>query len=502
MQGATLGDMARGSAVMIAMRWCVRLIGLVSTMILARLLTPQDFGVVAMATVFVGFIELFSFMNFDLALIRIVDSDRSHYDTAWTLQAILGLSLSLFIASLAPVSAWYFEEPRLALVVRVLAANSFLQGLSNIGLADFRKNMEFHRDLQFNVYSRLITFIATMVAVALARNYWALVTGLLVGNVARMVLSYVMHPFRPRFDLSRRSDILSFSSWMLLFQIGTYLRNRIDTIVVGRITAAGVVGMYNVAYELSSMPTNELIIPTGRALFPAYAQLAGDRRALRTALQTSLGFFFTIVMPVCLGMTVVAPFLVRVVLGDQWASAAPLMSVLTFAGGFNGISHVIATFHAANGRERFTAALTWGNAILLLPALLIGSQLWGVPGIAGSRAVVSFLVLIVALASVVQTRILSGTDIVRSAWRPATSAAAMSAVLRMASPHFTSPLAELLVDAVVGGSTFFLVMAGLWYVSGRPEGVESMSFAFLGDLRRAVLARGRRYEAKAGGGSS
>lgn len=489
MQHVMIGDMARGSAMMIAMRWCVRLIGLVSTMILARLLTPQDFGVVAMATVFVGFIELFSFMNFDLALIRLTDADRSHYDTAWTLQAILGLGLSVFIASLAQVAAWYFEEPRLAIVVRVLAANSLLQGFCNIGLADFRKNMEFHRDLEFNVYSRLLTFVATMIAVVIARNYWALVTGLLVGNLARLVLSYVMHPFRPRPSLSRKREILSFSSWMLLFQIGTYLRNRFDTIVVGRITTAGVVGMYNVAYELSSMPTNELIIPTGRALFPAYAQMSGDRHALRTALMTALAFVFAVVMPVCAGMMIVAPFLVRVVLGEQWASAAPLMSVLTFAGGFSGISHVIATFHAADGRERLTAALTWGNALVLLPALLIGSHYWGVPGIATCRALVSLFVLLVALASVVVTGVLSGGEILRAIWRPTASAIAMIGVLHLVSQHFTNPLIALVSLALLGGGAFVFAAVGLWYASGRPDGVESTCLELLRRLPRSAMAR-------------
>ena len=179
-QPSILGHMARGSAVMIVMRWSMRLIGVVSTMILARLLTPLDFGVVAMATIFVGFIELFSLMSFDLALIRIPEPDREDYDTAWTLQAILGAVLTLLILAFAPVAAWYFNEPRLAIVVRLLAGNSFLQGLSNIGLADFRKNLDFQRDLRFNVYSRLIVFVATMAVAFPLRNYWALVTGLIV----------------------------------------------------------------------------------------------------------------------------------------------------------------------------------------------------------------------------------------------------------------------------------------------------------------------------------
>ncbi len=487
-QPAILGDMARGSAIMIVMRWSMRLIGLVSTMILARLLTPQDFGVVAMATVFVGFIELFSFMSFDLALIRIQDPDREDYDTAWTLQAILGAVLSLLILVLAPIAAWYFDDPRLATVIRLLAVNSLLQGLTNIGLADFRRNLDFQRDLRFNVYSRLIVFVATMAAAVQARNYWALVTGLLVGNTARLVLSYAMHPYRPRFRLSRSGDILSFSSWMLMFHVGTYLRNRLDTILVARLTAASSVGMYHVASELSSMPTNELVIPTGRALFPAYAQLAQDPGALRTAFQAVLGFFFAVVIPVCAGVTLVSPYLVRVVLGEQWVDAAPLVSMLTFAGGFGAISHVIGTFHAAHGRERFTAALTWINVLLLAPALVLGAKYGGVPGIAGGRVAVSCAVLALATYSVARTSAVTGKDIFQCFWRPALASVAMAAILASARLAFVSPFASLVANSVAGVCCFAAAYYGLWWVSGRPPGVESMGL----DALHALVRRARR----------
>jgi O-antigen/teichoic acid export membrane protein len=476
-QPAILGDMARGSAVMILMRWSIRLIGVVSTMILARLLTPQDFGVVAIATVFVGFIELFSFLSFDLALIRIPEPDREDYDTAWTLQVILGAVLSLTIVAAAPFAASYFSEPRLLAVVRLLAVNSLLQGLSNIGLADFRKNLDFQKDLRFNVYSRLIVFAATMLVAFFIRNYWALVTGLIAGNTVRLVLSYLMHPFRPRFGLKRSRQILSFSSWMLLFHVGTYFRNRLDTLLVARLTGASSVGVYNVASELSAMPTNELVVPTGRALFPAYAHLAREPESLRAAFRTVLGFFFTVVLPICAGMNAVAPHLVRVVLGDKWMAAAPLVSLLTFAGGFNAIAHVIGTFHAADGRERFSATLNWMNVAALVPALAIGAN-WGVPGIAGSRVVVSCLVLAIAVYSVVRTTVMTGKDFLEVFWRPALSAAVMAALLWGMRLELRSPLAALLVNSSIGLLSFVAVSYSLWWLSARPPGVESIALDF------------------------
>ncbi len=451
----------------------MRLIGLVNTMTLARLLTPQDFGVVAMATVFVGFIEIFSFMSFDLSLIRIQKPDKEHYDTAWTLQAIVGIFVSLLIVAVAPAAAWYFGEPRLAMVIRLMAANSLLQGLSNIGLVDFRRNLDFYRDLRFNVWSKLIVVITTISVAIFLRNYWALVTGLLIGSVGGLVLSYAMHPYRPSFRLTKTREILSFSTWMLLFHVGTYFRNRLDTIVVARMSAASSVGTYNVAYELSSMPTNELVIPTGRALFPAYAQLAHDPEALRTAFQHVIGFFFAVVAPLCTGMTIVAPDLVHVILGKQWLDAAPLVSMLTFAGGFNAISHVVGTFHAAHGRERFTATLTWINVAVLMPALFVGGTYWGIPGVARGRVLVSGVILALAMYSVAWTRVISGRDILLCLWRPAISALFMGAVLRIGHFKYDNPLLSLTVTSFVGVICFVAVYYGLWWACGRPPGVEA-----------------------------
>ena len=139
---------------------------------------------------------------------------------------------------------------------------------------------------------------------------------------------------------------------MLLFHVGTYFRNRLDTILVA-LAAANSVGIYYVSSELLRHAHERVGDSDGTCSLPAYAQLAGEPQALRAAFRAVLGFFFTVVMPICAGTVVVAPFLVRVVLGERWADAGPLVSMLTFAGGFNAISHVIGTSHAAHGSEGF-----------------------------------------------------------------------------------------------------------------------------------------------------
>ncbi len=144
-----------GSVWMIAMRWSMRLLGLVSTAILARLLTPEDFGLVAMSAFAVGFIEVFSQLGVELVLIRHPNPQRRHYDTAWTFNLLTGLILGGLMVLVAPLAAAYFEEPRVEQVLWVLAAAPLVKGAVNIGIVDFRRDLRFAKDFQYHFITRI-----------------------------------------------------------------------------------------------------------------------------------------------------------------------------------------------------------------------------------------------------------------------------------------------------------------------------------------------------------
>ena len=167
------GHMLRGSIWMLAMRWGIRGIGLISTVILARLLTPEDFGIVAMAMIVVGFIELFGAMGVDLALIRNPTATRAHYDSAWTLEIFQGAALAMAVILVAPFASAYFDEPRLSPVMQVLALRALVGGFENVGVVAFRKDFDFAKDFQFGVYKKLLSFALTVIFAFVLRNYWA-----------------------------------------------------------------------------------------------------------------------------------------------------------------------------------------------------------------------------------------------------------------------------------------------------------------------------------------
>src|SRR5512134_3908634 len=169
-----------------------RSLGLVSTLILARLLVPGDFGLVAMAMSVIGIVELASAFSFEVALIQKDRPERRHYDTAWTLNVMLGAVCALITALLAYPAAAFYGEDRLMPVMLVLAVAWLAASFENVGTVDFRRTMNFSKEFAFLTSKKLVSFVVTVSLAFALQSYWALVAGAVVGRFTGLVLSFVM----------------------------------------------------------------------------------------------------------------------------------------------------------------------------------------------------------------------------------------------------------------------------------------------------------------------
>jgi O-antigen/teichoic acid export membrane protein len=273
--------MAQGAIWMVAFKLIDRSIGLLSTLILARLLTPENFGIVAMATSFIAVLELIGAFGFDMALIQRRDATREHYDTAWTFSVIFGAVLCVLLVAFAYPIAHFYKHEELVAVICTLAFGSLLQGFQNVGVVAFRKDMEFNKEFRFLATKKLVTFPLTITLAFVLENYWALVIGMTAGRLVDLVLSYRFHPYRPKFCLAAAGDLLHFSKWLLLLNVLQFLRDRSSDFVIGRFAGPGPLGLFSVSYELANMPGTELVAPINRAVYPAYARIAQDRESSR-----------------------------------------------------------------------------------------------------------------------------------------------------------------------------------------------------------------------------
>ena len=315
----------RGSAWSIGLRWSVRLTGLVSTVILARLLTPSDYGIVAIAALIVGTLEIFTQTGQYNAIVRHPDPTREHYDSVWTVSLLLGLGLGVTIWTMTPLTTAYFHEPRAKLVVEILALRTMMRGLQNVGIINFARRLNFRRQFYFSVIPELISFVVTIGFAIALRNYWALVIGIMSQDTATIVLSYIMDPYRPRICFSKVREIWSFSIWSLFKNLGNYVNGQIDKIAIGGFAGAAAMGRYDVARDLAISPSQELINPVVSTLLPVMAKVQDDREKRRELYMSTLAWSALICTSASVGVAVVAEDMVDLVLGPKWHDVWPLM---------------------------------------------------------------------------------------------------------------------------------------------------------------------------------
>jgi O-antigen/teichoic acid export membrane protein len=477
--------MRKGSLWMIALRWAIRLIGLVSTIILARILSPRDFGIVAMAMIVVGMLEIFNQTGQLLVLIRLPNPTKAHYDTAWTVSAMIGVGIALSILLVAPFTVSYFHEPRAIAVMQCLALRALLGGVENVGTIDFRRDLNFGRFFVYNVYPKLISFVVTLVAAFLLRNYWALVLGILTGQFARVAMSYIMHPHRPRFTLSKVSEIWSFSIWAFVRNIGTYLQTQLDRIVVGGISGSPMMGRYAVASDVASSPSREINEPMVAVLYPVMSRLQHDKTALHDVFLRTLGWTAVICISTSVGVALVAEDMADLVLGPKWAGIGPLMAWLSIGAGIIGLSSGAYSLFDALGVPHVGARMIWIRLVLLLVTVApVAFVTHSLVAVAIVRAVASALFIPGLYLAVSRLTGITLMDYIGSLWRPLVSAAAMAAAVLLMNGAIVLPgHVRLIVDVALGSGVFAAASLALWTASGRPPGPEADGIA---NLRRCL----------------
>jgi lipopolysaccharide exporter len=319
---------AIGALWMMALRLIMKAISILSTFILVRLLSPADFGLMAMATSIVGLIELIRMFGFDMALIKNQNACEVEYNTAWTIGIIFSLVAATLTLLFSGSAAVYYQDERLADVLRVMALSFVINGFTNIGTVEFRKQFQFGHEFKFMLISKIIGFISTVSIAYYLRNYWALLIGTLIHNLAGLILSYIFQSYRPRIMLGAWKVMLSFSSWMMFNNVLTFALQNAQNFVLGRVAGSSVLGYYAISNEIGSTVHGELIAPINRAAYPGYSKLSGDQVALRKSYLDILKYIALISIPCGLGIAAVAPVFVPILLGNNWLLTIPMIQII------------------------------------------------------------------------------------------------------------------------------------------------------------------------------
>lgn len=484
---AELGNkLVKGSAWMIAMRWSARLMGLVSMVVVARLLTPADFGIYAIAITFIGLLDALSDFGTDTAIIRHRDPTRAHYDTAWTVGALGHLAIAASIVAFAPLAVHLYDDPRLQPVMLVMALTTLIAGCANVGIADFRRKLDFAKDFQFNVLVQLCGVVATIALALALRNYWALVLGGLIRSVARVAIGYWMHAYRPRFSLSAHTELLGFSLWTMIRSGAQFVAGRAERLIVGAYYGPALTGLYTVANDFAAMIVFELLHPIGRALFPGMAMKQGDPEWEKKSLPIVFSISATLAIAMGFGLAAIAKPAMELVFGSQFADGGAYLAIFSVQMALAGLLQPVTLYLIVNANTALTILLLiQGVCVLTVTAVLAALKMPLETVIYANFAVnlLAFSQLALMLRRVGGN--LRWTDVARIWSRPILAGAAMLWIVSQVVALLDGgPALQVAIGGGVGAASFVAILFGLWRLAQRPDGFEERLIRILRNYAR------------------
>lgn len=310
-------------------KWMNRLVGVVSMLILVRLLSPTDFGIAALTNIVIALFVMMSEVGTEKYVIKAEHCTDGLLNSAWSLNLLLKCLCALFVASFSGLLAEWIEEPELKPVLLICSVIPVLGALKNIGLVHYERDLNYYPLTRLSTTVKLAVFPITICLALWYRNYWALVVGIIVNELFTLVGSYMIHPYRPHWSIKGWRKQWHFSKWMMVSTISGYIRSKIDALLLGRFLSSGDVGVYRVSQEFAWLPFSELIAPATSSLYSGISKISQNKDLLHDSIAQYLILAYLLVVPSSFGIFALNHEFVVVILGESWVSAAPIMGLLS-----------------------------------------------------------------------------------------------------------------------------------------------------------------------------
>lgn len=349
----------------------LRLTTLVATAVLARLLTPADFGVVAVATTVLAFLDMLQGLGISQSIVIASDEDLAEKaDIAFVLNFLLGAFVMAAAAALGPAAASFFDQPQLVAIMPVLGSTFFILGLSNTHYAIALRNIDFRSRTIAELVDAGIRGVFGIGLALAGGGVWALVLGYVAGNLAMTLILWRLVPWRPRRPATWQHlrGMLTFGGFVTAQGLMAAFLTQFDNLIVGRVLGAAALGFYSIATKIPSLFILNLAIVAGKVLFPAFTALDGE--GLRRGVLTSFRFTAMVVFPLTAFLIVLAEPLTIAVFGPKWYGAVEAARVLSLWAAMSPISMVCGNAFMSRGHARLLFVLAVPQAVLLVAGSL------------------------------------------------------------------------------------------------------------------------------------
>lgn len=483
------GRTTTSSAWLVTARLIAKGIDFLTLLILARLLNPTQFGIVAVAMTLVYIVEAVLELPIGQVLVRL-KIQRSHLDTAFTLGVLRGLALAALLSALAWPFSRFYDDPRLVGIITTLSLAPALRGLTSPGMAVFAQALNYKRDFAIELSSKLVAFALASLSAWLLRDYRALIIGTIATPATMVIVSYLLAPYRPRLSLAEWPAFSRYVGWTTASQLLAALNWQCDRLILGRYVPRARLGEYALANDLSYLPEQAIIKPIMRPLMSAFALIRDDRARLQMAYEKTATTVLAVGAPIMIGLSLLADPAVRLALGGKWIAAIPILQWLSLTLIPALFISPMTSLALAFGRPDITMRQTAGEALIKLPMVFAGAYWFGITGVIVARAASAILTAVLSLYFV---RGMIGTPMLHqaaSAWRVIVSGLVLAAILLLLRPLVDSGNAlmmafQMLAVAGIGMAGYVIAMAACWQIAGRPNGLEAAAFErFVPLLRR------------------
>jgi PST family polysaccharide transporter len=458
-------SLVHGIAWTAALKWVSQVLSWASTIIIARLLTPSDYGLVGMATVYIGLVQLVNEFGLGAAIVQQRDLTRDQLARLGGLSLLLGVVLTLLSLAMAGVIARFFGEPAVRWVVMALSVTFFTTAFQVLPRALLNRDLRFPRLALLDGTEAVAITIGTLACAVLGLGYWALVLGNIGGRLVAtgLAVSWRPHPLAWPRDLRSLTREITFGGHVVVSRVAWYAYNNADAAVVGRLLGSAALGAYSIGWTIASIPVDRVSAMVMRVTPGVFSAVQHDLAALRRYVLGISEGLALVTFPASVGLALVADDFVAVVLGQKWIAAVMPLRLLALYGGFRSLTTLLPQVLFTVGQSRRSMQFNLLAAVVLPLAFIVGSR-WGPAGVAAGWVVAYPLVVIPFFyRAAFRALELPTRDYFRALW-PATSATlAMTAVVLAAEVALAgrlAPVPELAVLVLGGAATYG---ATLWW---------------------------------------
>jgi len=457
----------RGGAASLAGEGLSFVLRIASTAILARLLMPDQFGLVGMVTALTGFAHIFKDLGLSDATIQNPDVDHGKVTALFWINAAIGFALMVVIAVASPLISSFYHEPRLTGIALALSSCFVFSGLTVQHQAILYRQMRFGQMALINVLANALSLLVGIALALAGGGYWALVLkeiSLTAFRALGVWLATGWVPSRPR-RTAGVSSLLRFGRDVTGFNIINYFSRNMDNLLIGRRWGATPLGLYDRAYQLMLMPLSQFRTPTSRVGMSGLSTLQGDPVKYSAYYGKLLSILCFLYMPIVIYLGVYARPVIRLVLGDQWTGAADIFRILALAGFIQPAAGTCDLVLVTRGETRRYFRLGLISAAVIVTAVVIGVQ-WGPLGVATAYAIANYALFLPMLWLSLSGSPVTVASFFRSILGPATASLAMGAVLVLSAPPITrldlvlSILVSVAVGAIAYGAAWLLIPGG------------------------------------------